>query len=68
MSIEPRHLNNVAYREHIELLHASTSRSMYRKQDGPCQTKPDEADDTNNLEVSEEEEAIKRTVVEDEGI
>jgi hypothetical protein len=59
MGIKPGNLDDVADREHIELFHASASRAMYRKQNRPCQTKPDEANNPDNLKVSEEEEAIK---------
>lgn len=42
-----------------------TARSVYREQDGPCYQAAEEAQSDGYLQVSEQEEAVERLVVED---
>lgn len=49
----------------VELLQASAACRIDREEDGPCHETTDKADGRGNLEVSKQEEAIERVVIED---
>ena len=59
---------HVAEVENIELLVASSASRIDRKQNGPCYQTTDEGDDSCNLQVSQEEIAIERVVIQDVAI
>ena len=49
----------------VELLQASTACRVDREEDGPCHETTNKADGHRNFEVSKQEEAIERVVIED---
>lgn len=56
---------DVTETDEIQLLQTSAACCVDRKKDGPCHETADKADGDGDLQVSEEEEAIKRVVIED---
>lgn len=58
-------IRDITHTEHVKLLLASTSSCIDREQDWPGHTAADEADDGEHLQVSEEEIAVERLVLQD---
>lgn len=56
---------DVTETDEVQLLLASTACRVDREKDRPCHETADEADGHRNFEVSEQEEAIQRVMVED---
>ena len=56
---------DVTETEEVQLLQLSAACRIDREKDWPCHETADEADGRRNLEVSKQQEAIERVVVED---
>ena len=61
-------VRDIAEAENVELLLAITSCSVDRKQDGPGDATSDQADDDRYLQISEQEVAIQRVMLENESV
>ena len=56
---------NVTETDEVQLLLASAACRIDREEDRPCDETADEADDGRHFEISKQEEAIERVVIED---
>lgn len=63
--IETILVRNIAKSQEVKLHQSSASSGIDRKQDGPGNQAPDEADYSADLEISKKKEAIERLVIED---
>ena len=61
-------IGDIAEADHVQLLQASTPSSVDREQDWECDETAKEAESDGDLQISEEEEAIERMMVENKAI